>query len=326
VFLHLFESGLRGGNSRFACGTFRFLLVCRHWYEVAVAFPRLWSLFVGCAVKMWPLFKSRSKDGPLSLTWRWFLPDSARDVLMDPTIARRTRQLDFCGNGNQLAHFLGVFDSSPPSNVSSVRLQIASYDDREPRENFARFLSSSFPKLSKLNIANFLPSPSSPIFTTSKLTSLKLFLPYEIKGRYTLVQFSQILQQLPDLQELDLNHGAIPPSGKSGTPVPFILPRLVNLRLYGAETAILGFIDLIGMSSPLRNLVIHFDSCSGFTLPALTSAVEKIVMPYYDCQVLDRPRKINSLTISSYPYKHHLAFHARSRSPPLPTLSSSSYR
>ena len=100
---------------------------------------------------------------------------------MDYTIPSRVCRLDFSGTSDQLAHFLGVFDPSSP-NVPSIRLQIALYENLEPRERFARLLSSSFPKFSKLNIGNFLPSPSSPIFATSKLTSLKLFLPYGVEG------------------------------------------------------------------------------------------------------------------------------------------------
>jgi len=315
VFLYLVESGLRGGNTRFAPETFNFLQVCRRWNEVAVGYPRLWSLWVAGALKAWPLFKSRSREAPLSLTWRPQLPDSARDVLMDPTIPRRTRQLDFSGTRDQLAHFLSTFSSSPPSNVSSIRLQLRRYDGRKPQADFARLLSSSLPKLSKLNVGNFLPNPSSPIFTSSKLTSLKLFLPYKKKGQYTLGQFSQILQQHPDLQELDLNHGAIPLSETPGARVPFVLPRLIDLRLYGTNEAILRFIDFIGMSSPLHRVVIHFDYTPDLTVPALVSAVEKTIMEYYGCRGLGYPRKIETLTISS-PRTNDLAFDARPRSPP----------
>ena len=314
MFLYLVESGLRGGDTRFAHGTFRFVQVCRRWCEVAVGCPRIWSLWVAGAVKAWPLFKSRSKDAPLSLTWRPQLPDSERWALMDPAIPRRTHRLDFSGTSDQLAHFLGIFDSGPPSGASSIRLQITEYDDREPREKFARLLSSPFSKLSKLNVGNFLPDPSSPIFTTSKLTSLKLFLPYHVKGRHTLAQFSQILQRHPNLEELDLNIGAIPLPETPETAVTFALPRLVSLRLYGTKGAILGFVDFIGMSSPLHDVVIHFDYTPGFTIPALASAMEKIVTAYYNCQGLGYPRKIDTLTISSHEDTSHLTFDARSRS------------
>jgi len=320
VFLHLVESGIRGCNTYFAHGTFSFLRVCRRWNEVAISFPRLWSLWIVGAVKAWPFFKSRSKNSSLSLTWRPQLLNHARDILMDPTIPSRTHQLDFSGTSGQLAHFLGIFDSSPPSNASSIRLQLFPYDGLGPREHFARLLSSPFPKLSKLNVGNFLPDPSSSIYTTSKLTSLKLFLPYGENGRYTLTQFSQILQQHPTLEELDLNHGAIPLSGTPGIPVSFTLPRLVNLRLYGTKGAIIGLIDLIGMSSPLHDVVIHVDYTPDFTVPALAGTMEKIVVPYYNCKGVNYHRKIDSLTISSRMDELYLTFDAKSHSTPTSNL------
>ena len=316
VFLYLVESGLQGGNTAFAPGTFSFLRVCKRWNEVGVGCPRLWSLWVAGAVEAWPLFKSRSKDAPLSLTWRPRLPDSARDILMDPAIPERTHRLDFSGTSDQLVHFLGIFDSNPPSNASSIRLQISRYDDREPREKNSRLLSSPFPKLSKLNIGNFLPSPSSLIFTTSSLTSLKLYLPSGENGRHSLAQFSQILQRHPTLRELNLNSGAIPLPGTSGTLVPLVLPQLTDLRLRGKVGDIIGFIDLTGMSSPLHDVVIHLDYVPRFTVPALASVMGKIVAAYYDSQGLDYPRKIDSLAISAPSSGLHLTLDARSWSAP----------
>jgi len=318
MFLRVVESNLRGGDTYFAPGTFNFLLVCRRWNEVAVGFPLLWGLWIAGAVKAWPLFNSRSKGGPVSLMWQYRLPNSAQDILTDPTISRRIHQLDFSGDSNQLDCILSAFDLSHPSNVSSIRLQIDMYDE-EPQERLTRFLSSPFPKLSKLNIGNFLPNFSSPVFTTSKLTSLKLFLPYEEKGRYTLDQFSQILQRHPTLQKLDLNHGAIPLPRTSGTLAPFVLSRLVDLRLHGTEGAIFRFIDLIGMSSPLHNVVIHFGRIPDSTAPVLASIMEKILVAYYNCQGLDHPRRIDSLTVSLRS-KERLVFDARSHSTPMSNL------
>ena len=146
VFLHIIESGLRGGNTRFAVRTFAFLRVCKCWNEVADSSPQLWVWWIPGAVKAWPLFCSRSKDTPLLLTWRSRLPAPARDILMDPTIPRRIRRLDFSGTSEQLMEFLGAFNPSPTSNVSSVRLQIFPYDDHEPKRTHRSFPLFVFPK------------------------------------------------------------------------------------------------------------------------------------------------------------------------------------
>jgi hypothetical protein len=74
------------------------------------------------------------------------------------------------------------------------------------------------------------------------------------------------------------------------------------------------------MSSPLHNVIIHFDFLPDFTLPALASSMEKILKAYYDCQGLDYPRKVDSLTISLHPRKPQLVFDSRSRSTPASNL------
>ena len=321
MFLYIIESGLRDSYTRFAADTFTFLQVCRRWNEVAVSFPHLWGWWVPGAVKAWPLFRSRSRNTPLFLRWRSQLSTSARAILMDPEIPRRVRRLNFSGTSEQLIQFFGVFGSSPASNVSSIRLKISPYDDCEPKEHLAHFLSSSFPELSQLDLENFLPTCSSPIFTTSSLTSLKLSLPDGKKSSFTLSQFSQFLQQHPNLRKLDLSHGAVPlPGSSSCSSVPLVLPRLVQFRLHGTEAAILGFVDLIDMYSPLHRVTLRFSNARILAVRALVNAMKQILMAYYKRQGPNHPRKVNSVKMSYHPEERCLAFDAfSSRSPSTPT-------
>jgi hypothetical protein len=314
TFLCVVGTGLKDGNSCFATGTFGFLRVCRHWNDVAVGFPRLWGWWVAGAVKAWPLFNSRSKGTPLCLVWRPRIHASARNMLIDPAIPERIRQLDFSGNSEQLEHLLGTFDSGLPSNASHIRLQISPRDSHKPQGHLARLLSSPLPKLSRLDLGGFLPDSSSSVFTTSSLTSLKLSFPYTTNNRHTLSQFSQILQQHPTLRVLGLKWGATPLPGPSETLVPFILPRLVDLRLYGKETDILRLIDLIDMSSPLHNVAVRFARLPDLTPSALATTLKKLLVAYYECRGTDHPRKINYLTISYNSETRQLAFNTRSRS------------
>ncbi|KAF9642827.1 hypothetical protein BDM02DRAFT_3124127 [Thelephora ganbajun] len=194
VFLCIVESSIRYDDTYFDCGTFRFRQVCRHWNEVAIGLPQLWVRRVANATKAWPLFNERSKGAPLFLTWRpYSLSASCQDILKIPAFPGRIRQLGFCRSSEQLEHLFSAFNSSPPSNASSIQLRIAPYDELGSQDHLARFLPFLFPKLSKLDIENFRPDPLSPVFTTSNLTSLKLHFPYGTKPRYTLAQFSQIL-------------------------------------------------------------------------------------------------------------------------------------
>ena len=322
VFPYIVESGIQNDDSRFAKGTFNFLRVFKHWNEVAVSLPRLWRWWVPGAVKAWPLFHSRSKDTPIFLKWRPRVPFSALADI-SPGVPKRIHHLDFNGTSEQLVELWSAFGSNS-SNISSLRLEISVYGSREPRKDLVRFFTSSFPKLSHLAFVDFLPDSSSPIFTTSNLTSFKLSFPHRREQNYTLSQFSQLLQRHPNLQELVLSSGALPLLERSSSPlVPLILPRLAILRLYGSEAAILGLVDLINMSSPLHNVVIGFKQSPKPTVADLAGAVQKILVAYYECQGLKFPREIHHFTILYDPEVECLVFRARSRPGLTPDLSSS---
>jgi len=316
VFLYVVEAGLQDGNARFTAGTFSFLQACRRWNEVAIGFPQLWVWWVAGAVKAWHLFKPRSGDAPLFLTWRSHLTDSARDSLVDAGISRRIHQFDFSGGGEQLQRLLDTLNSSSISITSSIRVQLIGSYPRRSVKHLNRFFSSPLPNLSKLDIENFLPDSSSSLFTTSNLTSLRLSLPRAYKRRFTQSQLSKILQQHPNLRELDLE-GALPPVDKSGPSVPVVLSNLVDLKLYDADSAIVGFTDLINISSPLRNVVIRFYAAH---VPTLVATVKKILTAYYGCRGLERPRRADHLTISSDPMENTLAIDVGSPSTPSPNL------
>jgi hypothetical protein len=152
------------------------------------------------ATKTWPLFYERSEGAPISLFWRY---SHALPVIpKDAALPDRIRLLDFRGEIQHFEHFLNAFDSIPPSNASTIRLRITPYHAKKPEDHLVRFFSHSFPKLSSLDIGNFLPDPSSPVFMTSNLTSLKLSFPFSDEPRYTLADLSKTLQRHPDLQNL----------------------------------------------------------------------------------------------------------------------------
>ena len=320
AFLYVIESGIQTDGTRFTVGTFNFLQVCRRWNEVAIGFPQLWVRWTPGAVKAWPLFSSRSKAAPLFLTWQSRLPDSARDALTDTETPRRIHQLEFSGSGKQLEHLLGALDSNSISVTSSIQLHGTHNENLKPGEHLIRFLSLSFPKLSKLDIENFLLDSSSSIFTTSHLTSLKLNLPDKGNRRYTQSQLSQILQHHPDLRELDLGGGASSLTEQSGELVPIVLPQLVDLRLRGTAVIVAGFVDLVSMASPLHNFIIDFQHVYGLVVSPFTDTSKKIIKAYYECPGLDLPRTANRLSVSSDLPGNSLALDAGSCSTPASSL------
>jgi len=235
-------------------------------------------------------------------------------------IPKRIRRFDFSGTNKQLRFLLVAFGSKLPSETSSIRIQITPYEPGK-RGQLARFFSLRFPGLSELDIEGFLPDPSSTVFTTSSLTSLKLSTSYTDEGRYTLSQISQVLQQHPNLQELGLKQGALPPTEKSTALLPVVLPRLVDLQLHGAKRPILQFTDIIDMSSPLHNVAIRIRYSESLSDTSLARAVKKIVARYYKCKGLGHPRELHCLKISLNK-KGHLIFDTQSCCNPASNLRS----
>jgi hypothetical protein len=307
VFLYIVETSLEENNTNFAPRTFAFLQVCKRWNEIAIRFPQLWVWRIPGTIDAWDLFESRSQDAPIFLTWRTWLPEdvepaeSALNILMNTETPRRIRQLDFSGTYQQLESILRALDSRSTSSTSSIRLQCFPYNNN--REHLTRFFSLSFPKLSKLDVHTFLPDFTSPILTTSILTSLKLD---PVQSQYTLPQLLQVLQQHPNLKQLNLTSGKLPSVENSGELVPVLLPHLVDLRLCGASETIKGLIDLISMSSPLHNVTIDFqyDYPRSVTTPATTT--KKLLSVYYGCEGLEHLRKVTHLTFSSATKTHQI--------------------
>jgi hypothetical protein len=232
---------------------------------------------------------------------------------MDTDTPRMFHELDLTGG---MEHFLVALDPTSISITSSIRLN--SVLDDKPEERLTRFLSSPFPKLSKLDICGFLPDPSSSIFTSSNLTSLKLHVLEDYKYRHTRSQLSQVLHHHPNLQELDLKGGAIPLVEQSGTPVPIVLPQLVDLKLYSTRVIVAGHIDLVGAASPLHNVIIFFWQGRGLTVPYFTWALKEILTAYYGCPGLDYPRSANRLTVSLDRREDYMEFNVGSHFTPTP--------
>ena len=103
---------------------------------------------------------------------------------------------------------------------------------------------------------------------------------------------------------------------QSGALVPIVLPRLVDLRLYGTAAIVAGFVDLISMASPLRNFIIHFQYPHDLTFPAFIGTLKKILKVYCGYPGLDRPRTTDRLTVSSDPLGNGQVLDAESRSTP----------
>ena len=293
-----------GYDEGFVPRTFSFRQVCKHWNEVAIGSPQLWVWWVARATKAWPLFRERSKGSPVFLTWKHSRTSALPGITKDAAVLRKIHRLDFHGQSQHFGHFFSAPGTTTSLIVSSMRLQIVPFAQKD-EDHFIPFFSLSFPKLSMLDIGGFLPDLSSSIFTTSILTSLKLSFPVRHKPHYTLAQFSQFLHQHPNLQTLDLEDGAMPRVDPPGVPAPPALSQLVDLTLSGTAGRISGFLNLVDMSSPLYNVVLRFRATLGQPFTALVDAMRKPLEAYYTCGEQDRPRNAGHLTVGSSRWGRH---------------------
>ena len=289
VFLYVVEAGLRGKDTSFAPTTFTFLRVCRRWNKVAIASPQLWVWWIPGSFKAWHMFNSRSKDAPLFLTWREDL-ESEDTVWMKSETPKRIRQLDLSGTTDQFECILNALDPRSLSTTSSIRLRVLGPKDRE---HLTHFFSFPFPKLSRLDVESSPPDPTSSIFVTSNLTSLKLSIPHNDDRYYTQSQLLQVLQQNRNLRQLEFEAGGLPLAGDSGGLVPVLLPHLVDLKLRGTNEVIDRFVDLVCMSSPLHKISIYFQHDYHHDTEPLVCTMRKLLTAYYGCKELERRSKVS---------------------------------
>jgi len=228
-----------GDHGRLEKGSYNFLLVCHHWFEVASGTPELWTHW-GNNLNQWSRRYQRSGAAlldPVLLTDThdtvYVLDEPLRDALRDRVAHDSIRSIYLEGwNGELLESVIssltldgeGIRDSSIESLwVSDSHLDVSKF--------LARY---RFPKLRVLHISTatrISPWDKLKIQATS-LTSLCLGF-YAISNNPTTSQLLSILTSNPNLQDLSLYQTTIPHDGGDGSTFRVPLRRLKKLQLTG---------------------------------------------------------------------------------------------
>ena len=200
-------------------GSYNFLLVCHHWFEVASCTPKLWC-FWGNTVRDWSHRYARYRTAPLDLVLsteedgNHKLDDSLYDALQDRAARDTIRRVHLSGFDARLLNsvIFSVVAEGEGTRLNSVESFILENGgvlgvDVDVSGFFSRY---RLPKLQHLRLSGSIAFPwDLPESQTTSLTTLSLTISDQSPVP-TLSQLLSILSSNPNLQHLVLYHGSVP--------------------------------------------------------------------------------------------------------------------
>ena len=256
-------------------GSYNFLLVCHHWFNVASHTPKLWT-FWGNTVEEWKKLHHRHPQvAPLDLVLNGLgapatslipINGTLEDVLRDRATRDTVRQVHLSGCiagviSSIISVLTPVGEGVQHRSIESIDLRKWGIQVVDVSEFFVRI---RLPKLRSLLLSGalILPPWDHLARQTTLLTTLSLTI-YEHPQSPppTASQLFSILVSNPGLQSLTLANSAIP-EGDGGGPVPQVtLRHLKNLYLKGQLRCIFDILDRLSFPRPLDSIeVVASDS------------------------------------------------------------------
>ncbi|KAF9783516.1 hypothetical protein BJ322DRAFT_1110410 [Thelephora terrestris] len=292
----------------FCKGSYNFLLVCHHWFEVASHIPKLWS-FWGNTLRQWKEGqRHHPRLAPLDLVLNGNMggtdastDDTLRDALRDRASRDTIRQVHL------LWHRQGLLSSiisllTPDGDEPQCR-SIESIDLRSLGDSVlvvSNFFSRAyFPKLRSLVLHGALTLP--PWDHIAQRTTLLTVLLLDIDNPSpsptpTTRELFSILASNPGLQLLSLSGSALPEDGGDGFTPPVSLRRLQKIYLTGELHRIFGVLERLSFPRPLARIEVT-------AIDSMAEDISRTVGPYlkHYFQQDHKPQDTLSLTAYSLP-------------------------
>ena len=254
-------------------GSYNFLLVCHHWFEIASNTPEVWTYW-GNTLKQWSQCYQRSGTTPIDLTLRTNPPlydknagihfhGPLRDALRDRAACNLIRSIHLRGWDVDLlrsviASLTVDGEDIRDNNVESLRVEGTDLD-------ISIFLARyRFPKLRvlRLRMGVIISTWDFLKFQATSLTTLSLEFT-ETSGSPTTSQLLSILATYPNLQELFLREATIPHDIDDRSTTQLSLRCLKKkLWLTGDFSRVIRLLERLEYPDTLDSVYLNLSECA----------------------------------------------------------------
>lgn len=252
---------------RFEEGSHNFLLVCRHWFDVASRNPRLWS-FWGRSLQGWNTRCTRAGSVPVDLVLDGEIEDgppgeldtALRDALKARATQDKIRQVHLMGDDRDLSSSILSCLTPDGEIVQARRIESIIFRVETIRGELSNFFARSrLPCLRYLEIYGSLQVPLWDHLLATQTTRLTALSLHFANGLFppTTSQLIAVLAANPNLQDLALSKTL--PDEIESTEVRVPLDRLKTIDLWGSFRSVFQLLGLLRLPATLdhTNLIMN---------------------------------------------------------------------
>ena len=288
-------------------GSYNFLLVCRHWFQVALRTPALWTSW-GNNLKDWKRRYLRSGIFTLDLILDGLryrggdFDEALRNALRDRAardVIRKVHLRDFDTEilTPVISSLIPEGEGVRPSNIESIVLS-----DVDVSDLFARH---RFPKLRNLHLSGRFKISSWDRLrsATTALTNLSLNTTVPPSATPTMSQILSLLASNPNLQSLKLRVTSINDDGRDGPRLQVSLRHLEHISLIGTPLHVFPILHQLEFLERMDQLEITLYDCT-------QQEVLEVMGPYIRDYLQRDPRFKDRLGIFVSSSSNCISFHA----------------